>query len=155
MYKFVLICTLACAPQLALANDIEVLRELIQAYTDSVGSLDMQAAERIWSTGADTSFIHPRGHQVGWEDIKQAFYLETMGRFKQRELKAHGISIRQMTPTTAWGDFYWNFEATLEDGSSITTAGRETQIWQKVGGQWKIVHVHYSGMPVTGEREGF
>jgi len=37
----------------------------------------------------------------------------------------------------------------------IATHGRETQVYRKVDGAWRLVHVHYSGMPVTGERLGF
>jgi len=40
-------------------------------------------------------------------------------------------------------------------GSSLTTRGRETQIYRKERGQWRLVHVHYSGMPVTAGGRGF
>jgi ketosteroid isomerase-like protein len=38
-----------------------------------------------------------------------------------------------------------------KDGSPIATHGRETQVNRKLQGAWRLVHVHYSGMPVTGE----
>jgi hypothetical protein len=37
----------------------------------------------------------------------------------------------------------------------ITERSRETQIYRMTGGQWRLVHVHYSAMPVTGGRRGF
>lgn len=57
---------------------------------------------------------------------------------------------------TTWAEFYWDFVAKLrKDGTPLTTHGRETQVYRKLDGQWRLVHVHYSGMPVTGERRGF
>ncbi len=42
-----------------------------------------------------------------------------------------------------------------KDGSPVATRGRETQIYQKEQGGWRLVHVHYSGMPVIEERKAF
>src|SRR5438045_649522 len=42
-----------------------------------------------------------------------------------------------------------------KDGSPLTTHGRETQLYRKEQGRWHLVHVHYSGMPITAERQGF
>jgi hypothetical protein len=56
----------------------------------------------------------------------------------------------------AWAEFYWDFVATVrKDGSTLTTTGRETQVHGREGQGWRIVHVHYSGPPVTGELQGF
>ena len=78
-----------------------------------------------------------------------------MGNFKTRDLVLKNITIRILSDNTAWSDFYWDFNATFKDGRPIQTSGRETQVWKKETDGWKIVHVHYSGMPITGEREGF
>lgn len=60
-------------------NEIDDLNRLLDQYARKVGSLDLDLAEQIWSKTHQVSFIHPRGHQVGWEDIKQSFYSESMG----------------------------------------------------------------------------
>jgi ketosteroid isomerase-like protein len=53
-------------------------------------------------------------------------------------------------------EFYWDFVAKFrKDGSSITTHGRETQVYRRTPEGWRLVHVHYSGMPVTDQRQGF
>lgn len=57
---------------------------------------------------------------------------------------------------SAWAEFYWDFNAKFrKDGSSITTHGRETQVYWKTQDGWRLVHVHYSGMPQTQQRSGF
>ena len=154
--KILLPLFLALIPSMnAIADTKADLEKLVTTYTESVRTLDMNVIETIWALTPHTSFVHPRGHQTGWQDIKQAFYLETMGRFVERKLTARNINIRIINETAAWGDFYWDFDATFKDGATIQTAGRETQVWEKIDGTWKIVHVHYSGLPVTGDREGF
>jgi len=56
----------------------------------------------------------------------------------------------------AVAEFYWDFTAKFrKDGSQIATHGRETQVYYKREGSWRLAHVHYSGMPVSMERQGF
>jgi ketosteroid isomerase-like protein len=74
--------------------------------------------------------------------------------FSERKLAVKDVAIHSYGDT-AWAEFYWDFVARLrKDGTSVTTHGRETQLYRKIDGQWRLVHVHYSGMPVTGERRG-
>jgi hypothetical protein len=47
-----------------------------------------------------------------------------------------------------------NADPEKHDGSPLKTEGRETQVLRKTDGRWELVHVHYSGMPATGKREG-
>jgi len=53
--------------------------------------------------------------------------------------------------------FYWDFHATWrKDGSALTSQGREPDVFVKdAGGAWKLLHVHYSGMPTTNLNRGF
>jgi ketosteroid isomerase-like protein len=101
-------------------------------------------------------FIHPRGHECGWEAVRENFFVKTMGEpFSERKLTVRDVAVR-VYGDTAWAEFYWDFAATFRsDGKPLATKGRETQVYHKAEGGWRIVHVHYSGMPVTGQREGF
>jgi ketosteroid isomerase-like protein len=75
--------------------------------------------------------------------------------FSERKLSIKDVSIHAYGDT-AWAEFYWDFAAKLrKDGSPLATHGRETQIYRKEEGRWRLVHVHYSGMPVTDEGKGF
>ena len=140
----------------AFAGGEEELRKLVDDYAASVNELDMDLAASIWSRTDDVTFIQPRGHQRGWDQVKNNFYLGAMNNFSQRDLKVSDLKVQLLGEDAAWGEFYWEFNATFKkDGQEISSKGRETQVWKKEQGRWKIVHVHYSGMPVTGEREGF
>src|SRR5467141_1737973 len=136
--------------------DIAVIRSLIEKYAKSVDAADTTLAAQVWLDSPDVSFIHPLGHERGFEQIKQHVYTRLMGEtFSERKLSVHDVSIHTYGKA-AWAEFYWDFAAKFrKDGSPITTHGRETQLYQREQGRWRLVHVHYSGMPVSGKGQGF
>ena len=75
--------------------------------------------------------------------------------FSERKLTITDIAIR-VYGDAAWAEFNWDFVARLKkDGSPLNTKGRETQIYRKEPAGWRLVHVHYSGMPISEARQGF
>lgn len=142
-------------PQTGAAAEAEI-RATIGRYRQSINDADVALAESVWACTDDVSFIHPRGHHHGWPAIRTGFYEQTMGGpLNTRRLNIHDVTVH-IVGTAAWAEFYWDFEATFRsDGTGLTTEGRETQVFSQRHGQWRLVHVHYSGMPVTGDQEGF
>jgi len=136
--------------------DAAQIRALIDKYRQSIDRADTALGAQIWSTTADVTFIHPRGHERGWEQVRTNFYEKTMGALlSERTLTVHDMCVH-VYGDTAWSEFYWDFVAKLKaNGQTLTTHGRETQVYRKSGDGWRIVHVHYSGMPMTGQGQGF
>ena len=136
---------------------METIEMLLENYATSINNGDLDLADKLFLQNENTSFIHPRGHEVGVDNVKEAFYVKTMiNRFSKRDLRIHNIKINLLTDNTAVVEFYWDFYATFrEDNTDIITNGRESQTLIKVDDKWKIAHVHYSNMPVTGDKEGF
>src|SRR6266704_3178543 len=136
--------------------DSSVIHSLIEKYAKSVDGADTALAAEVWLDSPDVSFIHPLGHEHGFEQIKQNVYMHLMGdTFSERKLSVHDVSVH-LYGDAAWAEFYWDFAAKFrKDSSPLTTHGRETQLYRKEHGRWRLVHVHYSGMPATGERQGF
>jgi len=141
----------ASPEETAAASD--AIRSLIEKYAKSIDAADTTLAAEVWWDSPNASFIHPLGHEHGFEQIKQNVYTHLMGEtFSERKLSPHDISIH-VFGDSAWAEFYWDFNAKLrKDGTPLTTHGRETQLYQKIQGRWRLVHVHYSGMSATGER---
>jgi len=137
-------------------TDSDVIRSLIEKYAKSVDGADTALAAEVWLESPDVSFIHPLGREHGFEQIKQNVYMHLMGdTFSERKLSVHSVSIH-VYGDAAWAEFYWDFAAKFrKDGSPLTTHGRETQLYRRVQDRWRLVHVHYSGMPATAERQGF
>jgi len=142
------------------ANDSKTdeteLRQIVAKYAKSVDGADTALAAQVWMNSPDVSFIHPKGHEHGFEQIKQNVYTHLMGEtFSERKLSPHDIAVH-VQGDSAWVEFYWDFVAKFrKDGSPITTHGRESQVYWKTPQGWRLVHVHYSGMPVTQEGRGF
>jgi hypothetical protein len=132
------------------------IRRQIDLYTQAVNDADTALAGQVWATNAQVSFIHPRGHELGWDAVRHNFYEETMGAvFIDRSLEIRDVAVR-IHGDSAWAEFYWNFRATVRaDGSTLRTEGRETQIFWRGADGWRLVHVHYSGPARTGALEGF
>jgi Xaa-Pro aminopeptidase len=132
------------------------IKSLIAKYAKSIDDADPALAAEVWLDSPDVSFIHPLGHEHGFEQIKQNVYKHLMGEtFSERKLSVHDVAVH-VYGDGAQAEFYWDFVAKFrKDGAPITTHGRETQLYQKIQGRWRLVHVHYSGMLVTGERQGF
>jgi hypothetical protein len=141
-----------------MTDDKEAVARTVDMYVRSVCDGDLDLAAGVWFTGEACSFIHPRGHERGWPAIKRNFYELTMiETFSERRLRLDGEPTTYlMSSDVAWCEFNWQFDAVFRhDGSTLHTEGRESQLLQEVSGVWRIFHVHYSGMPVSGEREGF
>jgi len=147
---------LAAAQNSGAQADVDSIQHLIAEYAKAVDSADVTLVKQIWSSSPDVSFIHPLGHEHGLDQVAQNVFGHLMGdTFSERKLSIRDVSIHAYGDT-AWAEFYWDFAAKFrKDGSPLATHGRETQIYRKEQGQWRLVHVHYSGMPVTGERKGF
>jgi len=137
------------------AADTRELTALVAKYARSIDAADTNLASQVWWDSPDVSFIHPLGHEHGFDQIKANVYRHLMGdTFTERNLSPRDISVH-VYGNSAVVEFYWDFVAKLrKDGSTITTHGRETQIYERKQGAWRLVHVHYSGMP-SAPSQGF
>ncbi len=132
------------------------IKKVLENYMTSINKADTVLGSKVFLTSEKVNFIHPRKHEIGWKNIKSGIYGMFGSRFTKRDLKSTKELIT-FFDDVAILEFYWVFDATFNDekGTPIQTKGRETQVLKKYDNDWKIIHVHYSSMPVTGEREGF
>lgn len=137
-------------------SDTLQIKSLIEKdYVQAFENADTAVAARLFVHTADASFIHPRGHEHGWKEIKKNIYQFFGTTFSTRKLTVSNEKIT-VYGDVAWVEFYWVFDATFKkDGRALQTKGRETEVWRKIANEWHLVHVHYSNMPVTGARKGF
>jgi len=153
-----LVLALAIALPLAAdtASDENEIKELIASYAAMVGRADTAQAEKIFSNAPEVTFIHPRGEVRGRQQIVTDVIQNLMGgTFSVRKLTPANVAVH-VYGDTAWSEFSWDFVATVrKDGSPFHSRGVESQIYRRENGQWRIVHVHYSGAPLSGELKGF
>lgn len=132
------------------------IKNVLDDYITSINNADTTLGKKVFLISDKVNFIHPRKHEMGWENIKTGIYGMFGSRFTKRDLKSTK-EIITFFDDVAILEFYWVFDAIFNDekAAPLQTKGRETQVLKKFGEDWKIIHVHYSSMPVTGEREGF
>lgn len=140
--------TVSCGSSRNKADDAkaatDAIRQQIAKYTAALDTADINLASQVWRTSEEVSFIHPAGHAHGWEEVKE-IYKFFGSAFSERKLTVRDVSVH-VKGDTAWVEFYWHFVAKKsDDGSLVQTDGRETQIYDKTGNRWELVHVHYSG----------
>jgi ketosteroid isomerase-like protein len=134
------------------APDVAAIHTLIEQYTKAVDTVDLKLLSQIWSHSPEVSFIYPLGEEQGYDAIEQHVFQNVMGgMFSSRDLVAQRVTIH-VDGDAAWSEFHWVFHATMrKDSSAVTTRGVETQIYRKESGNWRLVHVHYSGDPQTAD----
>lgn len=132
------------------------IKELLRKYEVSIDNIDLGLANQIWSHAPEVILIEPRGTERGLSVIEKNFYQQAMGStFSQRQLLIESPAIH-VYGDTAWGEFTWTFHATTRNGGKkMTTQGRESQVYHKENGTWRVICDHYSGLPVTGALKGF
>lgn len=117
----------------AAAADTQVEKELtrmVELYRQSViHADDIRLAEQVWLTGAGVSFIHPRGHERGWEEIKNNFYRKTMSEtFSGRDLRLAGAPVVRLYGRTAVVEFDWEFHCRAPKGWKPPTEQRDAKV---------------------------
>jgi hypothetical protein len=129
--------------------DSVFFHSLVALYAESIDQADTVLASNIWAPTAEISFINPAGTEYGWAGVKK-IYVKFKDDFSTRKLSFFDIKFAYYD-NVSWLTFNWIFDGTLKiNNSSVQTRGRETQIWKKVNREWRLVHVHYSDMPVKG-----
>ena len=121
------------------------ISKIIDAYCKTINDDDLELVNEIWSHGDEVSFIGPSGRYSTYNEIRDNFVHGVFGvNFTKRNLQKEELSIT-VYGDAAWAEFNWVFDAIRNDGSPHNTKGRESQFFHKENGQWKLVHIHYSG----------
>jgi hypothetical protein len=136
------------------ASDEIQIRSVLAKYRQSVDTLDPALISEVWSSDLPVSFIHPLGTDENLDQIKADIYGKVMGMFSKRDLN-FDTTVIHVNGDSAWVEITWTFHAVWKDkGEPLTTQGRETQVMVREKGAWRLVHVHYSGLPTTIVRKG-
>ena len=137
-------------------TNTDAIKQLIATYATSIDRADTTLADELFSDAPEVTFIHPLGEEHGRAQIEADVYQNLMGNtFSERKLTPKNITVH-VYGDTAWSEFEWDFVAKVrKDGSAFHSQGRETQVYHRENNQWRIVHVHYSGVPVVGNLKGF
>ena len=126
-------------------RDLEILR-LNQAMLTSVASGDWHAYSAVCADDVSCFEAESEGHLVEGLPFHR-YYFELPGDSSQ---PAPAVNVTMARPHLRWLSddsvvvSYTRLTQKLVNGDPVTARCCETRIWQKLGGNWKQVHVHRS-----------
>lgn len=139
--------TAACQRAPAPDQDRAAIQQLLDTYFRSVNTADVNLASQIWLQSPDLVVITPMGRFQGWDSIRDDVYGKFLkNSFLERDLRPSNVVIHT-NGNSGWAAYNWDFTAKLASGQPMTSKGWESQVYQKTDQGWRIVHLHYSGVP--------
>ena len=130
-------------------DEVRNASNLFYAALNKMVNGSSQSLSDIWSHSSAVTTMHPiGGRQVGWKDVS-ATWDQTAQVASEGQVKLQDQFIRVV------GDMA--YEIGVENagfriaGQKVTDQVRVTNIYQKEGGTWKIVHHHSDLSPAMVE----
>lgn len=125
----------------------EIIVSKVMDYCRSVHTQDEKDVYALWNTGAECSLISPGGMYIGLDSIYKDFLLDGIrAAYSRIDLIADDVQVRFVSEECAIVIFAYHTDCDRRDtGEWFGIAGLETQVYNKVGEDWKLTHVHYSG----------
>ena len=128
-------------------QDEKDVRLVLERYLESVKTADLSLASKIWLQSPEIVAVTPFGRFQGWDSVRNDLYIKFLREgFTDRNLQAENVAVHVMR-NAAWLVYDWTFTGTLSNGQSLNSKGWETHVYEKVGREWRISHLHYSSPP--------
>lgn len=127
-------------------NDQEQIRQLVDRYIQAIHTQDKDEFLSLWTgSDADTMISVTRVFS-GDQAIYQDFLIDLIQqRYSNIDLYSDSLTCHLIDDQTAIVIFAYHTQCTLRDtGEDYGIEGLETQVLRKIGGEWKLQHVHYS-----------
>ena len=126
-------------------SEHKAVEAIVDAYIKTINDGDLELVGKIWSHDERASFIGPQGRFSGYEEVRDKLVMSFKNGFAKRNLRKDELII-VIEGKSAWAEFTWTFDSVGNDGTERISRGRETQIFRKEKGGWKLMHIHYSGI---------
>ncbi|MBI4165855.1 MAG: nuclear transport factor 2 family protein [Acidobacteria bacterium] len=124
--------------------DEQAIRSVLTKATENWSAMNVDANDAYYATDANAAWfdIAPLKY-VGWNDYK-AGVKKVFAGFESLSLKLNDDLAVQRRGKTAWATYTFSSEMKMKGGKVETGEGRGTDILEKRGGKWMIVHEHLS-----------
>jgi len=120
-------------------NAKEDILEVLRSQQDSWNQGDINGFMNYYLNNEELTFAGSNGITKGHEQVLKR-YLNTYDTAdKMGTLKFNVLEFRQISPTSAYLIGEWALQRTADNPS-----GYFTLVWEKVNGEWKIIHDHTS-----------
>ena len=127
--------------------EIEKVKAANQAFYEALSGRDMKRVDQIWSHEPHVSAIHPVSQAVlsGWEAVRKSWE-EPLARFEQLAISMKDAQVR-VDHNVTWIVGPEQIQARRVGGEVVTRTALATNVFEKQGGNWLLVHHHGSSPP--------
>ncbi|MDX1499312.1 MAG: nuclear transport factor 2 family protein [Woeseiaceae bacterium] len=141
--KFILLAALAVPVLAAEPADLAAeVRAAVQAFNDAYANNAVEAYFDHYADGASLFFYGER-HDVSAYHDEWAEMITAGGGVVKNELSDVRI---QVLPgdAVAIASYFVDYALRTPDGEVAESKGFESEVWQKIDGEWKVVSLHYT-----------
>ncbi len=126
--------------------DADAIRSLVTREVAAINAKDIGALSEIWSRDKNILLfdVPPPGRFKGWDQIGH-LWKDFFDRVSDIHLTVDSVQA-EAQGTLGYATYDWAMTGRL--GSySLEDRGQATAIYRKEGGNWRLVHAHYSPVP--------
>src|SRR5438034_422293 len=126
--------------------DSEAIRGLVAKEVAAINAKDLPALSEIWSKDKDILMfdVPPPGRFQGWDQIGR-LWKDFFDKVTEIRLTVDAVRA-EAQGSLGYATYDWSMTGRL--GSyALEDRGQATAIYRKEGGQWRLIHVHYSPVP--------
>lgn len=131
------------------AQDNADLHAAIKAFDDAYTNNDVETYFNFYADGATVYFSGARQDVAAYHK-QWAALMAAGGGVEMNEMSDLQVQVMPSGDVAIATSFVDN-RTRSADGSKDTSRAFETDVWQKIGDSWKIISLHYSVIPATGQ----
>jgi len=126
--------------------DADAIRSLVNREVAAINGKDLRALSEIWSKDKDILMfdVPPPGRFQGWDQIGR-LWKDFFDKVTEIRLTVDAVRA-EAQGSLGYATYDWSMTGRL--GSyALEDRGQATAIYRKEGGQWRLIHAHYSPVP--------
>jgi len=126
--------------------DADAIRSLVNREVAAINGKDLRALSEIWSKDKDILMfdVPPPGRFQGWDQIGR-LWKDFFDKVTEIHLTVDAVRA-EAQGSLGYATYDWSMTGRL--GSyALEDRGQATAIYRKEGGQWRLIHAHYSPVP--------
>lgn len=120
-------------------NPKEEITEVLRDQQDAWNQGDVEGFMNYYLNSEDLTFTGRNGVTKGHEQVLNRYLENYESPEKMGTLKFNILEFREISPTAAYVIGEWALKRNSDNPS-----GYFTLVWEKVNGEWKIIHDHTS-----------
>jgi len=134
---------LACGDAKA---DADALRSLVNKEVAAINGKDLKALHEVWSQDNTILLfdVPPPGRFKGWDQIGR-LWKDFFDKVSEIHMTVDAVQAEAQGPL-GYATYDWSMTGRLGT-YPLEDRGQATAIYRKEGGQWRMIHEHYSPVP--------